>query len=86
MSWRQRRNDRRKIFITKAKGLDDEDDDDVKKEFKKEFNLSDYDTLDTFDKVIDGSEQPELADQAENNAMADIRKRRKKAMENQGYA
>ena len=86
MSWMQRRNDRRKIFISKAKGLDDEDDDDVKKEFKKEFNLSDYDTLDTFDKVIDGSEQPELADQAENNAMADIRKRRKKAMENQGYA
>ena len=85
MSWMQRRNDRRKIFISKAKGLDDDDDDDdVEKE--KPFKLSDYDTLDTFDKVIDGSEQPELADQAENNATADIRKRRKKAMENQGYA
>jgi hypothetical protein len=86
MGWSHRRDLRKKVFIAQAPAPKEEDDDDDDDEDDKPFKLSDYDTLDTFDKVIAGSSEPKMEARLEGESTAGIRRRRKKAMSGEGYA
>ena len=84
MAWSALKQKRRKALKMPSISMDDDDDTGSKKE--KPFELSDYDTVTDFDDAIEKTADPELAEQAERDSVASTIKRRKKAMDNEGYA